>query len=130
MSVFLAANVPMYLVGAAHPNKLRADQLISELLLDGTRMVTDAEVFQEVLHRYAAINRPKPLADAFAILAGLVDEVFPIGLHEAEAARALVLEGVGSRDAIHAATMRANGVTRILSFDRGFDRFADLERLY
>lgn len=102
---------------------------LGELLLDGTRLVTDAEVFQEILHRYSAIDRPKALADAFAILAGLSDQVFSIGLDDVAAAQALVLEGVGSRDAIHVATMRAHGVTRILSFDRGFDHFPDLHRL-
>lgn len=130
MTVFLDANIPMYLAGAAHPNKTRADHLISHLLLDGERLVTDAEVFQEILHRYSAINRPESLADAFALLAGLADEVFPIGIDEVAAAKALVHEGVGSRDAIHAATMRARGIRRILSFDRGFDRFPDLERLF
>jgi predicted nucleic acid-binding protein len=129
MTVFLDANVPMYLAGAPHPNKARADELIDELLLDGTRLVTDAEVFQELLHRYSAINRPKQLVDAFAVLSGFADDVFSIGVDEIDAAKALVLEGVGSRDAIHVATMRAQGVARILTFDRGFDRFADLERL-
>ncbi len=129
MTVFLDANIPMYLVGAPHPNKTRADQLLDELLLDRTRLVTDAEVFQEILHRYSAINRPDSLADAFAILTGLVDEVFPIRLEEVQAAKALVLEGVGSRDAIHAVSMRAHAVRQIMSFDRGFDRFVDLKRL-
>lgn len=129
MTVFLDANIPMYLAGAPHQNKARALQLLDELLLARTRLVSDAEVFQEILHRHSTINRPQALVDAFAILSGLVDEVFPIGLQEVAAAKALVLEGVGSRDAIHAVTMRGHGVTRILSFDRGFDRFADLERI-
>lgn len=88
MTVFLDANIPMYLLGAAHPHKVRADRLLGELLLDGTRLVTDAEVFQELLHRYSAINRPEALADAFAVLRGLVDEVFPVGLEQVEATKA------------------------------------------
>ena len=42
----------MYLVGAHHPNKTRALQLVSELIRNGERLVTDIEVYQEILHRY------------------------------------------------------------------------------
>ncbi len=129
MSVFIDANIVMYLIGAPHPNRERAKDLLDELIVSGTRMVTDAEVYQEVLHRYSAIRRPEAIGPAFTALDQLADEVFPIRRDEITAAKTLVLEGAGARDALHAATMRSNGTPRILTFDRGFDRFADLERL-
>lgn len=131
MTVFLDANVIMYVIGSAHANRDRAQELLDELILNDTRLVTDAEVFQEVLRRYAAIARPEAIEPAYAALQGLVDEVFSIGLSEVEAAKDVLLAGFGAeaRDALHVATMRANGVSRILTFDRGFDRFGDLERL-
>jgi predicted nucleic acid-binding protein len=36
---------------------------------------------------------------------------------------------VTARDAIHIATMQEHGVTRIMSFDRGFDQIAHLTRV-
>lgn len=129
MTVFVDANIAMYLVGAPHPNRERAQVLLDELILADTRLVTDAEVFQEVLHRYAAIQRREAIEPAFAVLKGIIDEVLSIGVAEIDDARGLVEEGAGARDAIHVSAMRLNSVSRILTFDRGFDRFEDLERI-
>lgn len=37
--------------------------------------------------------------------------------------------GASVRDAVHAAVMLNHGVTRIATFDAGFDRIAGLERV-
>ena len=41
----------MYLVGAHHPNKTRAMELVNGLIRGGERLVTDVEVHQEILPR-------------------------------------------------------------------------------
>lgn len=128
--VFLDANVVMYVIGAPHPHRERSQGLLDDLILSDTRLVTDAEVFQEILHRYSAIDRAEAIDPAFATLRGLVDDVFAVGMAEVDAAKTLVIDGVGARDALHVATMRANGVSRVLTFDRAFDRFDDLRRLH
>lgn len=130
MTVFLDANVVMYLVGTPHANRDRAKDLLDELILSATKLVTDAEVYQEVVHRHAAISRQEAIEPACAALDGLVDEVFAVGRDENETAKTLVLEGIGARDALHVATMRANGVESILTFDRGLDRFDELTRIH
>ncbi len=48
----------MYLIGASHPHKTDAQRLLEKLVSNRERLVTDAEVFQEILHRYVAIDRP------------------------------------------------------------------------
>lgn len=48
--IFLDSNIPMYLVGAPHPHKRDARRILEGLITDGERLVTDAEVFQEILH--------------------------------------------------------------------------------
>jgi uncharacterized protein len=40
------------------------------------RLVTDAEVLEEILHRYVAIERPDAIQPAFDALLGVVDDVF------------------------------------------------------
>ena len=129
--IFIDSNVPMYLVGAAHPNKDRAAAVLTELALSGERFVTDVEVYQEVLHRYVAIQRPDAIDAAFETLDGIVDEVLTFGMADIRSARALlsVAGGLSARDALHVAVMQKAGVSRILSFDVGFDACPGIERI-
>ncbi len=129
--IFIDSNVPMYLVGAAHPHKTDAQQRIERAILDRERLVTDAEVLQEILHRYVAIRRPDAIGPAFTALKAIADEVLPITGDDVEGARAILAEfpGLSARDALHVAVMRAHRVDRILSFDRGFDRVGDITRV-
>lgn len=60
----------MYLVGAPHPHKTDAQRLVERLLLDRERLVTDTEVLQEILRRYAAINRRDAIQPAVDTLLG------------------------------------------------------------
>jgi hypothetical protein len=49
--ILIDSNIPMYLIGAAHPHKADAQRLLEKLIADRERLVTDAEVLQEILHR-------------------------------------------------------------------------------
>ena len=129
--IFVDSNVPMYLVGALHPNKTRAVELVDGLIRAGERLVTDVEIYQEILHRYTAIRRVDAIDPAFRSLDAMVDDVLSFGMPEVRIARSIIgsVDGVSARDALHAAIMRTNRVTRILSFDRGFDAVPEIERL-
>lgn len=121
----------MYLVGAAHPHKVDAQRRLERAIADGVRLVTDAEVLQEILHRYVAIGRRDAIQPALEVLLGVVDEVFPIDLQAVLRARDIVLAypRLSARDAVHAAVMEAKGISTIFTFDAGFDAFPGLERL-
>lgn len=121
----------MYLVGASHPHKADAKRWLEELVSNQERLITDAEVLQEILHRYVSIARPDAIQPAFDALLGVVDEVFPVDRGAVERARRIVLgrRGLSARDAIHLATMQIHGIKKILSFDRGFDDFPGITRL-
>ena len=95
------------------------------------RLVTDAEVMQEILHRYTAIGRLDAIQPAFDVLLGLVDDVFAVDAGAACRAKEIVLgvTGLSARDAIHIAVMEAQDVRRVLSFDCGFDRYPGISRL-
>lgn len=127
--IFLDTNIPIYLVGADHPNKTRAQDAIDAAAAE--RFVTDVEVFQEILHRYRAIDRRAAMQDAFDLLRGLVSEIYPIEFDDVDNARALLHErgGMSSRDAIHVVVMRKHGVKRILSYEEDFDLVPGIERL-
>jgi predicted nucleic acid-binding protein len=121
----------MYLVGAPHPNKDRALAVLTQLVRDGERFVTDVEVYQEILHRYTAIKRHDAIDAAFESLDAITDDVLTFGMSEIRAARALInsVDGLSARDALHVAVMRRAGADRILSFDRGFDICPGVDRL-
>jgi hypothetical protein len=129
--ILIDSNIPMYLVGAPHPLKSDAQRLLERSITERERLVTDAEVLQEILHRYAAIDRLDAIQPAFDAVLGLVDEVFPVDLAVVERARTIVLgkRRLSARDAVHVAVMEAQGISRILSFDSGFDGFPGIERL-
>jgi predicted nucleic acid-binding protein len=129
--ILIDSNVPMYLVGADHPHKTNAQRLLERLTMDNRRLVSDAEVLQEILHRYVAIERRDAIQPAFDALLGAVDDVFPVTVENVTSAREILLgwPGLSARDAIHVAVMRQHGVEEILSFDRGFDYVSGIRRL-
>lgn len=128
--IFVDSNIPMYLVGADHPNKGRARQLLEAAIVQDQRLVTDAEVFQEILHRYVAIDRRDAIEPAFEVLLGIVDQVLPIDLADVQRARRLLGDRkLSVRDAIHVAVILRHDVSRVLSFDRAFDAVPGLERI-
>ena len=62
--IFVDSNIPMYLVGADHPQKTDAQRLLERAIVAGESLVTDVEVFQEILHRYVATDRRDAIAPA------------------------------------------------------------------
>lgn len=128
--IFIDSNVPMYLVGAEHPNKHATHRILERLIAAQERLVTDAEVVQEILHRYVAIRRRDAIGPCIEALLGIVDEVFPVELEDVLRARDQVdASGRSARDAIHLAVMERYGVRRIVSFDGGFDSADGVERI-
>jgi len=129
--VFLDSNVPMYLVGADHPHKVDARRLLERAIAEERRLVTDAEVLQEILHRYAAIDRRDAIQPALDAILGVVDEVFPIEKDDVLRAREILLgqPRLSSRDALHVAIMQRFRITQILTLDRGFEAVPGIERI-
>lgn len=121
----------MYLVGAPHPHKSEARRWLEELISGQERLVADAEVLQEILHRYVSIGRPDAIQPAFEALLGVVDEIFPVDRAAVERAKEVLLgrKGLSARDAIHIAMMQIHGIRKILTFDKGFDDFPGIARL-
>ncbi len=121
----------MYLVGAAHPHKLEAQRLLESALSAGERLVTDADVLQEICHRYVAINKREAIQPAFDAILGVVDDVLAIERTDVEHAKDTVLryQSLSARDALHLAVMARHDITQLMSFDRGFDEYPGIKRL-
>jgi len=130
--IFVDSNIPMYLIGAAHPHKTETQVILERLIKAGERLVTDVEVLQEILHRYTAIDKRQAIGPAFQVTLDIVDEVIPI--EKAEVLRAGEIAQnrarMSARDAVHIAVMERHGIRSILSFDADFDRWPGLQRIH
>ena len=121
----------MYLVGAEHPMKTRVIELAPRLITAREVLVTSAEVFQELIHRYVAIRDRRHLNAAYAALEAMVTSVAEVTKPDVDGARALSAEyeGLSSRDCLHVAVMQRLGATRVWSYDERFDVVPSVERI-
>lgn len=129
--IFVDSNVPMYLIGAPHPHKDAATRILNQLVALDEPLVTDAEVFQELMHRYAAQRRLDAIPHAFETLRVLVTDVLPVTFADMQDAKDIFVSnpGISARDAVHLGAMKNHAIRRIVSFDRDFDSYPGIERL-
>lgn len=129
--ILIDANIPMYIMGHDDRRKADAQVALERAASVRARLVTDVEVFQEILHRYRAIDRPSAIQGAFDLLLALVDEVFAVTFEDVDEARGVMLgyPKLAARNALHVTVMRRRGISEILTFDRGFDGVPGIERI-
>lgn len=128
--VFVDANVPMYAVGAAHPLKQSCVDLLEAIARGEVAALTDAEVLQEILHRYSALCQRDRAIEVIQLFTRVVPTVLPITLADVEGALDFHRRytSLQARDSLHVAVMVNNGVERILSADQHFDAVAEVQR--
>ena len=128
--ILVDVNIPMYLVGSDQTLKQHARKITERAIEAQEHLVTDAEVLQEILHRYVAIRRPEAIEPCTTALLALVDEAYPVELEDVRRASALVRTGpLAARDALHLAIMQRRGIDRIMTFDQAFDGIPGIVRL-
>ena len=121
----------MYLVGAEHPHKHETIAVLERLVSEKQKLVSNTEVLQEILHRYASIRRKEAIQPAFDALYGIIDNIFAITEADVLAAKELVVAyaELSARDATHVAQMRRLKIDTIFSFDKGFDLLGEFKRI-
>jgi predicted nucleic acid-binding protein len=131
VTVFVDTSVIMYAAGREHPMRdacVRIMRAVDERQIEAT---TSTEVVQEVLHRFLSINRPDI---ARSLAASTLDTFAPVlPVTHALMRRVPDLAGrypsLAARDLIHVATCIHEGITEILSTDRGFDAVSEVRRI-
>ncbi len=129
--VLIDANILMYAAGAAHSNKQPSIRLLERVANGEVDATIDAEILQEILHRYRAINRWADGRKVYDLARELFPDVIPVTSSALDRARTL-LDGSTSlmaRDALHAAVVLDEGLDGIYSYDRDFDRIPGIRRL-
>ena len=129
--IYVDSNVPMYLVGAEHPHKLRVVALVPQLISARDQLVTSAETFQEILHRYRALGDRDHLSAAYDALDAMISMVADVTRDDVDQARAHLgrYPRLSSRDCLHLAVMNRIGCDTIWSYDTGFDAVGALQRV-
>jgi predicted nucleic acid-binding protein len=129
--ILIDANLFMYAAGAEHRHKAPSVALLDRIARGEIEAAVDAEVLQEILHRYRAIRRWQDGRQVYALARRIVPLVVAITDRIVDRARDL-LDGdarLGARDALHAAVVLDRGMEGICSYDRDLDRVAGLRRL-
>ena len=129
---FIDANVPIYAAGGAHPYKGPCADTLSLVAESPLAFVTDAEVLQELVHRYLAQERwplGREVLRTFALV--MQDRIESVHAEDILVAGGLADRhpGVSARDLVHAAVMLRLEVKQVVSADTDFDRLLGITRL-
>lgn len=128
--ILIDTNVIMYAAGAAHPHKNPSVALLERVASGEVEATIDAEVLQEILHRYRAIDRWHDGRRVYDLVRQLFPAIVPVTGAIMDRAR-LLLDGdrrIMARDALHAAVVMIEGLAAVCSYDRDFDRIKGLVR--
>lgn len=129
--ILIDSNVLMYAGGAEHPNKARSLALLRKVADSSLAAVLDAEVLQEIIHRYRALNRWEDGRRLYELARSLFSEDLPVAGEVMDQAKELVtaIAHLSVRDAVHAAVVLVNSLEGICSSDSDFDRIPDIARI-
>jgi predicted nucleic acid-binding protein len=119
--IFVDTNVIMYAVGREHPLKDESRSFLREQIGRRVRLVTSAEVLQELVHAYLPVGRLQTLDSAFALVDACFSDVWSVEPGDARFARMLVEThpGLDARDLLHLACCLRREVSSVRTFDRG-----------
>ncbi|MEM2135539.1 MAG: type II toxin-antitoxin system VapC family toxin, partial [Candidatus Jordarchaeaceae archaeon] len=125
------ANIPMYAAGAEHALKAPCVAILESIAKGELKAVTDAEVVQEILHRYTALGRRNHAVEVCRLFLQVVPNVLPITRQIIERALEFHLQfsQLQARDSLHVAAMVEYKIARIISADRHFDGVPGIFRL-
>ncbi|MGQ0634522.1 MAG: type II toxin-antitoxin system VapC family toxin [Planctomycetaceae bacterium] len=120
----------MYAAGAPHANKNVCEEFLKRVAVGDVDAAIDAEVLQEILHRYRSINRWQQGRTLFDLVRQIVPNVVPITAEVVTEARGLLdlYARLSARDALHAAVCLVEGAEALCSFDGDFDLVAGVVR--
>ncbi len=129
--ILVDSNILMYAAGTPHPNKRSSLEFLRRAAGGELEVTLNAEVLQEILHRYRALNRWKEGMRVYDQARHIVPLTIPITAGILDRSRLLLdeYEDLMSRDAVHAAVVEIHRLEAICSYDRDFDQISWLRRI-
>lgn len=129
--ILLDANIIMYAAGAPDPHKAPSVALLERVARGEVDAAVDAEVLQEILHRYRAIRRWNDGRRVYDLARRSILTVLPVTAEVTDEARQIMDDHptLMARDALHAAVCRVVGAEAICSYDADLDIIDGLRRV-
>lgn len=129
--ILVDANVLMYAAGAESLYKEASGRFLERVGSGEVDAVVDAEVLQEVLHRYRALDCWEDGRRVFDLARVLFPVVLSTTVEVLDRARELMdaYPHLMARDALHAAVVPVNELDGICSYDRDFDPVRGVRRV-
>jgi len=129
--ILVDSNVLMYAAGAEHPNKAASVAFLERVARGEIDAAVDAEVLQEVMHRYRSLRRWADGRRVYALARDIFPYVVPITTEIVDRAKALLDEdgSLSARDAVHAAVALEHGMKGVCTFDLDFERIQGCARI-
>lgn len=129
--ILVDANILMYAAGGEHPNKAPSAAFLRQVAYGEVEAALDAEVLQEILHRYRTIGRWSQGSQVYDAARRLFPVIYPITTDVLDHARRLMdtYPSLGARDALHAAVAMRHRARAICSYDRDFAQIDGLTRI-
>ena len=130
--ILLDANIFMYAAGRESPQRKPCQDYLREVVAGVHPQVsTNAEVLQEILHRYRSIGSADLGSRIVDSVISLGIPVLEVGLDEVRRARRLLeaYPTLSTREGVHLGVMEAHGITDVLTYERGFDAVEWAKRL-
>ena len=129
--ILVDSNVLMYACGAEHPNRAPALAFFNRVAAGELTATVDAEVLQEIIHRYRAIHRWSDGQRVYELARSLFPDVLAVTGAVMDYAKQLADEdtAISARDAVHAGVVATYRLEGICTFDRDFDRIPGCKRV-
>lgn len=129
--ILVDSNIFMYAGGRPHANKGPSLVLLRRVARGEVDAGIDAEVLQEILHRYRALNRWADGRRVYDLTRRIMPLVLPITAEVLDEARNLmdVYPQLMARDALHAAVCLHHGLQSFCSYDQALDVISGLPRI-
>ncbi|MBI2777980.1 MAG: type II toxin-antitoxin system VapC family toxin [Chloroflexi bacterium] len=130
-TVFIDTAVVMYAAGADHELREPCQRILTRVADGELDAVVSVEVVQEIFHRFMALRRLEQGASIAADTLDLFAPVLPV-THAVMRRMPELVEAhptLAARDLVHLATCLQEGITDIVSPDRGFDMVPGIRRI-
>ena len=129
--ILVDSNILMYAAGEQHPNRAPSIAWLEKVAREEIDGALDAEVLQEILHRYRAIRRWDDGRKVYDLARTILPLVIPVDCAVMDRARELMdrYRTLVARDAVHAAVVLVHNLQGICSYDDDFDLVEGLNRI-
>lgn len=129
--ILVDTNVFMYAAGTPHRCKMPAVKFLHDVARLEYACCVNAEVLQEILHRYRAIDRWNDGRDVYELARKIVTTVEPVTAEIIDKTFELmdIYPKLMARDCLHAAHCVIEKLEAICSFDADFDLIEGIRRI-